>query len=279
MSPILSLPSLSAGLGGGGVSGFSGIDTTAQIEVFYDGASDQVSGSTWRSKFQHPNVANANITMINNPTYTSQVPGGDGTCGYWSFNGTNQYGWINDINYGSGGQHGPNNNGQLINFTFGIWFRTSYGSPDANSGWDSGNWSWLDWDRSEVVSYNIGTGGKIQFSGYSNAGGYYDIHGNSTYNDGQWHFAVVVCDATNNRIKFYGDGQPDGNQSHNFSYFGARTRRWGFVGDGSEAGGNNGSRNNVYYEGDIAQIWLIDEAWNDAQVLNHFTKTRSRFGV
>ena len=274
--PLLSLASLRTGLGA--KTPYKTLDTTAQIECFWDGAPDQISGSVWLSKEAHPNVSHANCTMINGPSYNA-VTTGDGSIGYWNFNGSNQYGWINDLNYSNNGQHGPDNNGRLSNFTMGIWFRTSYGSPNSGGGWDSGNWSWLDWDRSEVVSWNIGTAGKLQFSGYANTGGYWDITGDATYNNGQWHFGVCTVSSTNNQVKFYGDGQPDGTRSVNHSYFGARTRRWGFIGDGSEAGGNNGSRNQVYYEGDIAQLFMFNEVWSDAKVNEHYQKTRGRFGV
>ena len=274
--PLLSLPSLRTGVGA--KTPYKTLDTTAQIECFWDGAPDQISGSVWLSKEAHPNVSHANCTMINGPSY-NPVTTGDGSIGYWNFNGSNQYGWINDLNYSNSGQHGPDNNGRLSNFTMGIWFRTSYGSPNSGGGWDSGNWSWLDWDRSEVVSWNIGTAGKLQFSGYANTGGYWDITGDATYNNGQWHFGVCTVSSTNNQVKFYGDGQPDGTRSVNHSYFGARTRRWGFIGDGSEAGGNNGSRNQVYYEGDIAQLFMFNEVWSDAKVNEHYQKTRGRFGV
>ena len=274
--PLLSLPSLRTGVGA--KTPYKTLDTTAQIECFWDGAPDQISGSVWLSKAAHPNVSHANCTMINGPSYNA-VTTGDGSIGYWNFNGSNQYGWINDLNYSNGGQHGPDNNGRLSNFTMGIWFRTSYGSPNSGGGWDSGNWSWLDWDRSEVVSWNIGTAGKLQFSGYANTGGYWDITGDATYNNGQWHFGVCTVSSSNNQVKFYGDGQPDGTRSVSHSYFGARTRRWGFIGDGSEAGGNNGSRNQVYYEGDIAQLFMFNEVWSDAKVNEHYQKTRGRFGV
>ena len=268
--PLLSLASLRTGLGA--KTPYKPLDTTPQIQGFWDGAPDQISGNVWLSKEAHPNAGNANCTMINGPSYNA-VTTGDGSIGYWNFNGSNQYGWINDLNYSNSGQHGPDNNGRLSNFTMGIWFRTSYGSPNSGGGWDSGNWSWLDWDRSEVVSWNIGTAGKLQFSGYANTGGYWDITGDATYNNGQWHFGVCTVSSTNNQVKFYGDGQPDGTRSVNHSYFGARTRRWGFIGDGSEAGGNNGSRNQVYYEGDIAQLFMFNEVWSDAKVNEHYQKT------
>ena len=274
--PLLSLPSLRTGVGA--KTPYKTLDTTAQIECFWDGAPDQISGNVWLSKEAHPNAGNANCTMINGPSYNA-VTTGDGSIGYWNFNGSNQYGWINDLNYCPSGQHGPNNNGRMNNFTIGIWFRTSYGSPSSGSGWDSGNWSWLDWDRSEVISWNIGTGGKLQFSGYADSGGYWDIHGDATHNNGQWHFGGCTVSSSNNQVKFYSDGQPDGTRTVNHSYFGRRTRRWGFIGDGSEAGGENGSRNQVYYEGDIAQLFMFNEVWSDAKFAEHYQKTRGRFGV
>ena len=265
--------------GGGGSGPYVTVDApTNRIECFWDGAPANVSGNTWSSSNAHPNVSDANCIMQNSPTWNASISGGDGTMGYWNFNGSDQYGYIRELNYSQGGQHGPNNNGQLAEFTMGTWFRSSYGSPGGNS-WDSGNWSWLDWDRSEVLSWNIGTTGKVQFSGYSNAGGYYDITGNTSCNDGNWHFGACTVSSADGQIRFYVDGQPDGSHSHSFSYFGARTRRWGFIGDGSEAGGENGSRNNVYYEGDIAQQFLLSVKWTDAQVLDHYTKTRTRVGV
>ena len=280
MSPILSLPSLRAGVGAS--APFTGIDATlSRIEAFWDGAPDQIDGTKWLSKYQHPNLANADVTMINGTVYNDTVTTGDGSIGYWAFNGTSQYGWINDLNYGTLGSHGNSNNGRMGEITFIVWFRTSYGTPNAGAAWDNSNWSWLDWDRSECLSYNIGAGGKIQFSGESNTnvGAYYDITGDTPCNDGNWHMASVVISSSNSYIKFYLDGEPDGTRTYSFSTMCEGARRWGFMGDGSEAAGNNGARNNIYYEGDIAQMALLSEFWSDAQIKNHFTKTRSRFGV
>ena len=248
------------------------------IEGFWDGASDQITGSVWKSKFSHPNVTNANVTMINNPTYSPTVPGGDGSIGYWSFNGTSHYGWINDLNYGSSGSHGPQNNGRLYEFVQLAWFRTSYGSANTGGSYDFNNWSWYDWDRSEVIGWNIGSHGKLQFAGRSNVTCCYDIVSDTPCNDGQWHMGVAVISASNGYIKFYLDGQPDGTRNYSFSYFGSGSRRWGFVGDGSEASGNNGGRNSIYYDGDIAQLALLSEFWDDAKVLEHYNKTKTRFG-
>jgi len=257
---------------------YTDVDATS-IEAFWDGAADQISGSVWKSKKSHPNVSNADCTMINNPSYSPVVPGGDGSIGFWRFNGSNQYGWINDLNYGNGGSHGPQNNGRLYEFVCFCWFRTSYGSANSGGSYDFDNWSWYDWDRSEAIGWNIGAHGKLQFAGESNNTCCYDITGDTPANDGQWHFGAVVVSASNGYMKFYLDGVPDGQRNHSFSYFGQGSRRWGFIGDGSEATSNNGGRNSIYYDGDIAQLGLISEFWSDAQVLDHYTRTRSRLGV
>ena len=282
-SPMLTLP----GMGGGSNSPlvnkdssepYKDIDATS-IEGFWDGASDQISGNVWLSKQQHSNLSNANVTMVGSPTYTSSVAGGDGSIGYWSFDGSSQYGWINDLNYAQNGQHGPNNDGKLYEFTCVTWFRTSAGSPNASGSYEFANWAFLDWDRSEAFNWNVGDHGKLQFAGSSNSTCCYDVMGTSTCNDGQWHMGAVVVSPSNSYIKFYLDGQPDGSHTHSFTYMNNGARRWGFFADGSEATSNNGSRNSIYYEGDIAQNALLSEFWSDAKVLTHYTKTRTRFGV
>ena len=261
---------------------YTDLDTAdSNIQCFWDGAPEWTSGSTWKTKKCHPNLSNADCEMQNSPTYTSSVSGGDGSIGYWNFNGSNQYGWIRDLNFGSSGSHGPNNNGRLYQFTQGCWFRTSYGSPNSGGGYDFDNWSWYDWDRSEVIGWNIGNHGKLQFAGSSNSTCCYDIVSNTPANDGSWHFGVCTVNnaSSSNNIRFYLDGALDGTHSYSFSYFGNGSRRWGFIGDGSEATSNNGGRNSIYYEGDIAQLFLFEEVWSDAKVLEHYTKTRTRFGV
>ena len=80
-------------------------------------------------------------------------------------------------------------------------------------------------------------------------------------------------------MKFYLDGEPDGTRTNSFSYFGHGTRRWGFVGDGSEAGSENAGRNSIYYEGDISQLFLLSASWTDAQVKQHWLKTKFRYGL
>ena len=281
-SPMLTLP----GMGGGSNSPlvnkdssgpYKDVDATS-IEGFWDGASDQISGSVWNSKQQHSNLSNANITMVG-ATYTSSVTGGDGSIGYWTFNGNGHYGWINDLNYAVNGQHGPSNNGRCSEITCIVWYRTSAGSPNASGAYQFDNWAFLDWDRSEFFNFNVGDHGRLQFAGDTDVTCCYDVMGTSTSNDGQWHMGAVVASSSNSRIRFYLDGQPDGTHNFSFSYFGAGSRRWGIVADGSEATQNNGTRNGIYYDGDIAQLAFLSEFWDDSKVLAHFTKTRSRFGV
>ena len=105
------------------------------IECFWDGNSKYIDGQTWKSAGHHEDVANepnkANVEMVGSPTYTQL-----GTTGYWSFNGTSQYGYIRNLNYGQNGAHGPNKDGELQEITCGCWFRTSFGTANAGAGYD-----------------------------------------------------------------------------------------------------------------------------------------------
>jgi len=248
------------------------------IECFYDGNVKYIDGSTWKSAAHSELVCNnpnrANVEMVGGPTYTQL-----GTTGYWTFNGTSQYGYIRNLNYGANGEHGPSQNGRLPELTCGSWFRTTYDSGEGGPNYASSNWSWLDWDRSEVISWNISGGGYLNFAGRSNVTCCYDVYGNTKLNDGQWHFGVVVASSSGGYIRFYVDGEVDRNWPNTFSYFGAGTRRWGFVADGSEAGSENAGRNSIYYEGDLSQTFLLSTNWSDEQVKQHWEKTKARYGL
>ena len=53
--------------------------------------------NTWSSSNAHPNVSNADCIMQNSPTWNASITGGDGTMGYWNFNGSSQYTQCGDI--------------------------------------------------------------------------------------------------------------------------------------------------------------------------------------
>ena len=65
----------------------------------------------------------------------------------------------------------------------------------------------------------------------------------------------------------------------NAEYLGDRTRRWGFIGDGSEAANENGARNYIYHDGKIGRVVLFKAAYTDAEVAQEWETHRGRFGV
>ncbi|MFW9825660.1 MAG: LamG-like jellyroll fold domain-containing protein, partial [Candidatus Thorarchaeota archaeon] len=167
------------------------------------------------------------------------------------FDGSHDFVYINDE------LHFTNTN-EIQQVTVSCWFKTFY-----TGGSYSSNWAFFDFDRSEYFNFYIDPrDGKIGFSssaqGYS---GQNDFYGNTTgLNDGNWHFASVVYDGTDKII--YVDGVEDNRwvNAMNGLGFGTTTDRWGFFGDGSEASGVNGARNNIYYSGNIDEIRYFEYA-------------------
>ncbi len=128
------------------------------------------------------------------------------------------------------------------------WVRTTY-----NGGGYNGNWSIVDFDRSDFYNlYVRGDNGRVGFS--TDGGNTHDFTGNTVVNDGQWHHIAAIYDGTNKYI--YVDGVLDAthNNSHGGKGLGTNARRYGFIGDGSEATGYNGAKNNVFYKGDVSEL-------------------------
>ena len=202
-----------------------------------------------------------------------------GQAPHFRFNGSSHFMAIRDVNYGNG-----SDNGTISELSAFAWVRTTYNAGTAGA-YDSGNWSLIDWDRSEVFNLTIGGGGDIQFAGYSsNSGGlstYYDIWSNSTMNDGLWHYVGVTFSVEDQEIIFWLDGERDGvySANGNMTALGARSRRYGFIGDGSEAPSFNSSRNSIFYEGDIAEIHMWDDRkLTPEEIYMHYQATGHKYG-
>lgn len=186
------------------------------------------------------------------------------------FDGSNTYGYIKKLHYVSGET-------RLLDFTVAVWFRTS---RDMN--YQFGNWAFLDFDRSDFFNFYIrADSGTLALSHYDGSShSLYDDHtGDTTANDGEWHHGVVVRNGTEKTLTFYLDGQLDA--SHKLSGMDTLTgrsgrTRYGFVGSGSEASEENGRRNSLYYEGDIAGIqYLEGKALSRDQVEDLYAATNT----
>ncbi|WP_159521612.1 DUF2341 domain-containing protein [Sunxiuqinia indica] len=128
-----------------------------------------------------------------------------------------------------------------------------------------GGWSVLDFDRSEYFNVSLGgtnrSGSTVEFATNSDLdSGIDDMTGTINVKDGQWHHIAAVYDGTDKYL--YVDGVLDSQKSnpHNGQPLGSNLTRYGFIGDGSEATGFDGGRNNAYYKGGIAQVDLWERA-------------------
>lgn len=197
------------------------------------------------------------------------------------FDGVDDYGYIKNLTYGGGVQN-------ISELTIIVWMATSFndGNNPGDGSVSNTNWAFLDFDRSEVFNFFVEGGGQLKFAGNSsNSGGFsslYDLGAGTTtlFNDGLWHQVAVTFSVTNQEIKFYGDGvllkthTADGNMTA----LGAGSQRYGFVGDGSEASSEDGSRNNFYFDGAIDYLLFYDnKCLSDDDILKNYNSTKTRY--
>ena len=178
------------------------------------------------------------------PYYVAEFNVGN-TTDALAFDGTDDYVSIKGMHYATT---------SLSVVTVEAWILTSF-----SGGGEYDNWSIVDFDRSEYYNLYInGSTGVVCFS-TTGSGGINDFYGTTVVNDSVWHHIAAVYDGTDKRI--YVDGVLDATQTnpHSGSDLGTGTTRYGFLGDGSEASGYNGGRNEFYFQGyiDEVRIWNV----------------------
>lgn len=217
-------------------------------------------------------VSGNDLTLVNSPTYTATTPK------HFSFDGSDDYGWLANLNYG--------NSNTISEMSIFAWARTSYDAGSLDS-FSTAQWAFLDFDRSEVFNFYFNEKGQVSFSGRaSNYGGigstFFDIVGAAQNNDNVWHLVGLTYSVTDQEIVMYVDGAVDETFTANGSLSalgGGGATRYGIVADGSEATSENGSRNNVYYQGDIASILFYENTVLTAQqVTDMWNGQKSTFG-
>ena len=154
----------------------------------------------------------------------------------------------------------------IATFTAESWFNTTF-----NRGNNFGNWSFIDFDRSEYYNLSVTPSGAIGF--HSWGGGINDMYTNETgYNDGDWHHVAAVYDGTDKII--YVDGVEIERRSN---VHGGRTigkgTRFGYIGDGSEATRENSSRNGHNYDGKIDDVRIWSTARSAAEIRGNMNTT------
>jgi FlaG/FlaF family flagellin (archaellin) len=151
--------------------------------------------------------------------------------------------------------------GELPQLTACSWFRTS----ETGTG-EFDNWALLDYDRSEYFNlYVRGDTGGVGFSTSSQSASMRDLSTGTNFADGDWHFACGVYDGSEKRI--YVDGSLEARATqHGGTPLGTGTTRYGFIGDGSEAGSFDGDRNDEYFDGRIDEVRLYDRALDQEEI-------------
>mgnify|MGYP002278770679 CR=1 FL=1 len=158
-----------------------------------------------------------------------------------------------------------NTSGAIPTLTVEAWVNTSVGGLSDQYG----NWAIVDFDRSEYYNLFVrGNTGEVGFSTYAGSGGIDDFYSGVTVNDGNWHHIVGVYDGTDKII--YVDGVEVALKSnpHNGVALGSGSTRYGIIGDGSEASGYNGNRNNRHYDGLIDEVRIWDDVRSPQEILD-----------
>ncbi|MHA1306868.1 MAG: DUF2341 domain-containing protein [Candidatus Heimdallarchaeota archaeon] len=156
------------------------------------------------------------------------------------------------------------------------WFKTNESGAEYST-----NWAILDFDRSEFFCFFIrDDDGRVGFSTDGGTLGVDDLYSTNSFNDGLWHYAVVVYDGLDKYI--YVDGVQEAyiSNPHGGSNLGInQALRYGFIGDGSEATTFNGLRNERYFNGLLDEVGFIADSRNSdwAFTTYHLIKNSANF--
>ena len=247
-------------------------NTTLYVYYGNASASEPNQATTWRSEFtgvwhfddDFTDGAADDSSQQGNHAFmrggfdqTNQVGGQTGTAA--DFDGSNDY---LALDYAYSG------NNTLPEVSVSAWINTNFSSGGFNN-----NWALIDFDRSEFFNVYISGSGEVSFSTSGSGLGIDDFDSTGvSVNDGNWHHIAAVYDNTDKILYVNGTEVARDTNSHGGSALGQGTR-YGFIGDGSEAGSFDANRNNIYYQGQYDNIRLfegvIEGAWVAAEFRNH----------
>ncbi|MBU1178132.1 hypothetical protein KJ903_02840 [Patescibacteria group bacterium] len=157
--------------------------------------------------------------------------------------------------------------GEIAKLTTCAWFKAAPGE---------GGWSLIDFDRSEYYNLEVGWNNRstdvVNFATRGQSGGINDLRGKTNIRDSKWHLACGVYDGKDKII--YVDGREDSRTQnpHEGEKLGSGATRYGFIGDGSEATSFNGSRNQVYFKGNIDEVAVYHDALSPVTILDQYLR-------
>jgi hypothetical protein len=149
----------------------------------------------------------------------------------------------------------------LSSLSLSVWFKTGADRVlDGATIAYTGNWSFIDFDRSEYFNLSVSGEGKAWFGfTHLNSQGAFtttDVYSDvNNLNDNQWHH-IYLSYGTQHGLKMFVDGTLEADRNY-YGAIGNGSTRYGFIGDGSEASTYDGARNNFYYDGllDDLSFW------------------------
>lgn len=151
--------------------------------------------------------------------------------------------------------------------SFSLWFNTSHNTAITDWGSETGNWSILDFDRSDYFNFALDGEGhawlgiafvteRIDYD--TSPRNVYDHKSAETFNDGNWH-QVVTTYGKHNGLQVRIDGDVVISDTYRGEFGRTDSVRYGIMGDGTEAETYDGERNTLYYEGAIDNVKLYDD--------------------
>ncbi len=149
---------------------------------------NDLSGNNYHVSLNGPQVQSTNKTIAK----------------HFSFDGINDFGAIQGLNYRS--------SYSLTEFSVFVWVKTTQNTGNVGY-YDNENWSLVDFDRNGQDQLIITGRGRAAMGGKAtNNGGistspggdssYFDIVGNQTVNDGNWHYVGYTYSVANQKIIF-----------------------------------------------------------------------------
>jgi len=256
----------------------STMDTELYIYYGNAGAAETNSATTWRSEYT--GVWHFDDDFNDGDAADSSQAGNHGFTRNGFGNGNQAGGVIgnaaqfNDNEY-LAMDYGYTGNNSLPEISVSAWINTT-----DNSGGQNNNWAIIDFDRSEFFNVFIHGNGEVGFSTAGNGIGTNDQLSGVTVNDGNWHHVAAVYDGTDKILYVDGAEVDRVNNVYGGTALGKGTR-YGFIGDGSEAGSFDAGRNNSYYdglfdnirmyEGTMSEAWITAEYRNQSDTANFYS--------